>query len=248
MFKWILSILVFCNYALAEQVEIDLELLPQIEQERIKAAKLKHYYSELEEIKTRKEQCLSNKDVECVKHYEKLVIHLQQDLENTKSNLGQSDDWRYGLSIELLVKHFPIFANYQKQLKCDIVRVGDSLYFEKTNNNQELVAVAAVECRSRNRIAYCDLIESSDSVPFSRKLNDIDYDQLIELWKKSPEKVSFIKESDYLYNVEVTDAVVKFTLSNSPCDGPSHWMKFKLVNTGSETMQLIFQSKDVFTK
>ena len=174
--------MVFCNYALAEQVEIDLELLPQIEQERIKAAKLKHYYSELEEIKTRKEQCLSNKDVECVKHYEKLVIHLQQDLENTKSNLGQSDDWRYGLSIELLVKHFPIFANYQKQLKCDIARVGDSFYFEKTNNNQELVAVAAVECRSRNRIAYCDLIESSDSVPFSRKLNDIDYDQLIELW------------------------------------------------------------------
>ena len=99
MFKWILSILVFCNYALAEQVEVDLELLPQIEQERIKAAKLKHYYSELEEIKTRKEQCLSNKDVECVKHYEKLVIHLQQDLENTKSNLGQSDDWRYGYQL-----------------------------------------------------------------------------------------------------------------------------------------------------
>ena len=184
MYKWILSIFVFCNYALAEQVEIDLELLPQIEQERIKVTKLQYYYSELEEIKTKKEKCLFNKDVECVKFYEKLVIKLQQDLENTKSNLGQSDDWRYGLSIELLVKHFPKFANYQKQLKCDSARVGDSFYFEKTNNNQELLAVAVVECRSRNRIAYCDLAESDNSIYFTKKLNDIDYDQLIELWKK----------------------------------------------------------------
>ncbi len=248
MYKWILSIFIFSNFVSAEQVEIDLELLPKIEQEIIKTKKLEHYYSDLEEIKMRIEKCLSDKDVECAKHYEGVIIKLQQDLESTKSILGQSDDWRYGLPIDLLIKHFPKLANYQKKVKCESARIGDSFYFEKTNENKESVSVALLECRSRNRIAYCDVSESNDLIPYSEKLTGIDYVQLIELWKKSPEKVSFIKESDYLYNVEITDSLVMFTLSNSPCDGPSHWMRFKLADAYSESMQLIFQSEGAFTK
>ena len=243
-----LLIFVFSNFVFAEQVEIDLELLPQMEQEKIKATKLGHYYSDLEEIKIRKGKCLSNKNAECVQHYEQLTIKLQQDLESAKSNLGQSDDWRYGLPIELLIKSIPKLANYQVQFKCKSTRALDAFYFERTNENQEYPSVSVIGCRSKNRVAYCDLSESDESIPYGDKLNGINYDQLVKLWKRSPEKVSFIKDSDYLYDIEVYDSIVKFTLSNSACDGPSHWMRYKLSNVGSESMQLIFQSEGAFTK
>jgi hypothetical protein len=258
MNKWILSVLFLSCSLVAKEIKIELELLPLDKQSKVKAQRLRGYYSDLEIVQGRLKKCETHKNFECVENYKQLIQNIEHELENAKQRLADSDDWRYGLSIKNLINSIPLLEQYDYKRSCKLLESIDAFYFAKINENNDVVNGLKIQCRSKERIAYCDVWEVHGKLIYD-ELIDAVYEApaefnneylktIVRLWNNSNQKSAFVKDSDYLQGIEIANEEIIFILSNSACEAPSRWMRYSIDNFLNSTPRIIYISEGTYTK
>lgn len=258
MNKWILSVLFLSCSLAAKEIKIDLELLSLDQQSKVEAQRLRGYYSDLEIVQGRLKKCEKDKNFECVESYKQLIQKIEHDLENAKQRLADFDDWRYGLNIKSLIHSIPLLEQYNYKRSCNLLDSIDAFYFVKINENNDVVNGLNIQCRSKERIAYCDVLEVHGKLIYD-ELIDVVYEAPAELnkeylktivrfWNNSNQKSAFVKDSDYLQRIEIANEEIIFILSNSACEAPSHWMRYSINNSLNSIPRIIYISEGAYTK
>jgi len=251
-----LLIIIFCNLCFAEEISIQRELLPEIQQKNVREAKLNHFFKDLSEIKGRQNNCAD--DQHCIDNWQKLIKKVNVELQNEINRLNQSDLWRYGLTIETLIEFAPQFEEYQHKIKCDYHRDGfDAFRFIKIDTYDNVTSNANLICLTKGLSSNCEVIESNNLSIFNSKeniafeisgnLSKKQYIDIFDSWMISKDRLAFVKSDDYLLEILYEGEYVWFYLANSACDAPSHWMKYSYIPENQENI-LMFDSQGVMNK